>query len=533
MSLQRCCTMCGSDYQISQVDFAKENGQEIARVESPNDPLFGGFVPWRLLIDLPPAIEKRLEIHTPHFKRRFEDSKTPALNVSRETLLLLQNRYNDGNDGPSDIHESAHLIEHCLFTARDLLSYHFGRNKGGRLFKKSIEIANEMTRQGLNGSQLYLISVVTLADQSLRWRLSEIEKKLQEERKFLDEIKDLANERSLERVMFELSRIATKSERTVHAIKVMQRNGQGHILPHSIVTILYRVHDDIFDYTLTKLADLYAVFGFLEQDCKEKLLSVHQQFKGLDLRKKIVEDYFGYLWQSESLKSDEVIDCWNLLYENGADTFKASPHAQSENHFGKIGDIWSIAFEGKHSILKHGLGLYYVAFLLQNQGESFGSIEIERVFADSQHDNETSNWYNSMTGEQLERENLRRTDIKSIPNFQPADNRARREYLDEIQKIDKEIDEIETNHDLSKSERLEELREQREALSKAIGHRFFTRTNREVERSRDRVRKSINRQIKRVAKVLPELGKHLGSQIQAGVNCSYSPPNPVDWEISY
>jgi tetratricopeptide (TPR) repeat protein len=111
------------------------------------------------------------------------------------------------------------------------------------------------------------------------------------------------------------------------------------------------------------------------------------------------------------------------------------------------------------------------------------------------------------------------------------DDRARREIRARLRALDADEADAEASGD---GERAALAREQRQTLAEAVARDFGLGGRPRligdpVERARKTVSTRIRRVIASIARVHPELGRHLERSIDTGAWCAYRPAEPVDW----
>ena len=115
------------------------------------------------------------------------------------------------------------------------------------------------------------------------------------------------------------------------------------------------------------------------------------------------------------------------------------------------------------------------------------------------------------------------------------DSRAKAEYKERIDELRNDLDEAERFND---SYRAARARSEMDAvagqLAAAVGlGGRDRRASSGAERARSAVTKRIKKAINRIARVVPPLGRHLGTRIKTGYFCSYNPhpDRPVSWKF--
>ncbi len=103
-----------------------------------------------------------------------------------------------------------------------------------------------------------------------------------------------------------------------------------------------------------------------------------------------------------------------------------------------------------------------------------------------------------------------------------------------LARLDEELAEADTHHDIERSARLAAERDALiDELTSAAGLGGRPRRLGDVtERARTTVTARIRDAIGRIERVHPELGRHLRASIVTGARCSYRPAETVRWSIS-
>jgi tetratricopeptide (TPR) repeat protein len=187
----------------------------------------------------------------------------------------------------------------------------------------------------------------------------------------------------------------------------------------------------------------------------------------------------------------------------------ASPDDRSEvgtpARFRRDGSVWELGFAGRLVRVPDGRGVRDLAHLLARPGESVSVMELA-------------------------------SDEGVVPattrGAEALDDRARREIRDRLHKLDNDEADAEAIGD---GERAALAREQRQVLAEAVARDFGLggRTRRigdPVERARKTVSTRLRRTITSIARVHPELGRHLERSIDTGTWCAYRPAEPVEWQ---
>lgn len=179
--------------------------------------------------------------------------------------------------------------------------------------------------------------------------------------------------------------------------------------------------------------------------------------------------------------------------------------APQEHRFVREGEVWSIAFAGKHCHLKHARGLSDLSLLLSRPGEE--------IFAGQ-----------LMGGLDAP--------ASTPPPVDPIlDERARTEIRARLRQLERALAEAEESADEAAAER---SRDERDALLRELRVATGLGGRRRglvdpVERARKAVSGRIRDSIEKIRSALPELARHLDQSITTGSFCTYCPPQPTRW----
>jgi len=190
--------------------------------------------------------------------------------------------------------------------------------------------------------------------------------------------------------------------------------------------------------------------------------------------------------------------------------------------FQREGDVWAIAYEGKHLRLKDAKGLQYIAHLLRHEGQEFHAADLAAgaeavpAFESARSGPETSAIAAGLgdAGEVL-------------------DAPARAAYRQRLTDLEAELAEATQWADAGRAARLrEEIEFLGEELSSAYGLGGRVRKAGDVaDRARKAVTSRIRETIARIGKEHPALGLHLDNAIRTGVFCSYHPDRSPEWHL--
>ena len=183
----------------------------------------------------------------------------------------------------------------------------------------------------------------------------------------------------------------------------------------------------------------------------------------------------------------------------------------STNVFRREGDTWTLAFGGRGVPLRDAKGLRDLAVLLAAPGREVAATELIAGVTTA-----------AAAG------------LAGLGADPVLDDRARAAYRTRLARLDEELAEADTHHDIERSARLAAERDALiDELTSAAGLGGRPRRLGDVtERARTTVTARIRDAIGRIERVHPELGRHLRASIVTGARCSYRPAETVRWSIS-
>ena len=181
------------------------------------------------------------------------------------------------------------------------------------------------------------------------------------------------------------------------------------------------------------------------------------------------------------------------------------------NVFRRDGDTWTLAFGGRSVPLRDAKGLRDLAVLLAAPGREVAATELIAGVATA-----------AAAG------------LATLGANPVLDDRARAAYRTRLARLDEELAEADTHHDIERSARLAAERDALiDELTYAAGLGGRRRRMGDVtERARTTVTARIRDAIGRIERVHPGLGRHLRASIVTGARCSYRPAATVRWSIS-
>jgi TolB-like protein/tetratricopeptide (TPR) repeat protein len=173
------------------------------------------------------------------------------------------------------------------------------------------------------------------------------------------------------------------------------------------------------------------------------------------------------------------------------------------NSFVREGNVWSIAYDGMGARLVELKGFHDIARLLVHPNESVHCLELSGAA------------------------------LASDSGQEVLDSQARREYRRQIEELQAELEQAESDNDAARSDRARlELDAVIEELAKATGLGGRSRKmGDQAERARTAVTWRIRSAIKKIAAAHPRLGQHLSNSIRTGNFCVYLPEIATEWEL--
>jgi hypothetical protein len=181
------------------------------------------------------------------------------------------------------------------------------------------------------------------------------------------------------------------------------------------------------------------------------------------------------------------------------------------NVFRRDADTWTLVFGGRSVPMRDAKGLRDLAVLLAAPGRDVAATELVAGVASA-----------TAAG------------LAALGADPVLDDRARAAYRTRLARLDEELAEADTHHDIERSARLAAERDALiDELTYAAGLGGRRRRLGDVaERARTTVTARIRDAIGRIERVHPELGRHLRASIVTGARCSYRPAETVRWSIS-
>ena len=197
-----------------------------------------------------------------------------------------------------------------------------------------------------------------------------------------------------------------------------------------------------------------------------------------------------------------------------------------ESVFMRLGDYWTICYQGQTGFLKATRGLDCLSYLLRRPGREVHVTELFSTPIDASA-LVLLGGLSEVGGDAV---------TTGLQDAGPIlDSRAKAEYKLRIDELRKDRDEAERFND---SYRAATARSEMDAITEqlaaaaGLGGRD-RRSSSEAERARSAVTKRIKEAIRRIGEINPPLGRHLSARIKTGYFCSYNPhpDRPVAWKF--
>lgn len=198
---------------------------------------------------------------------------------------------------------------------------------------------------------------------------------------------------------------------------------------------------------------------------------------------------------------------------------RGTAHARRETPAGvfrRDGEVWTVSFDGRDTLVKDGKGPAYLAALLGAPGREVHVFELAGGGAAPETIREaTEGLAIGGPGGAIE---------------DAPDARALHEYRVRLDDLRTELDEAE---ELCDSGRADRLRDEVDFLVAQLAQRFGSRarTRGPAETARKAVTKVLRTQIGKLLDAHPALGEHLRASVRMGTFCSYAPRTPITWEL--
>ncbi|WP_146389154.1 hypothetical protein [Allorhodopirellula solitaria] len=176
--------------------------------------------------------------------------------------------------------------------------------------------------------------------------------------------------------------------------------------------------------------------------------------------------------------------------------------------FRKDDDFWWVAFGGTPRPVKDSSGMPYIASLLSRPSVGMTAMQLESVVSGIHEA------------------------VRTGGRGKKVDDQSLRESHSRLKQIASGLDAAKDDQDFSAMTRLETERDEILAqVRKDTGLSGAIHDDSDAKRAGDSVARAIRRAIKEIEKKVPELADHLRSDVTVGIDCMYSPKQPVDWEF--
>jgi hypothetical protein len=176
------------------------------------------------------------------------------------------------------------------------------------------------------------------------------------------------------------------------------------------------------------------------------------------------------------------------------------------NVFRREGDVWTIAYAGRTVRLRDARGLRYLHVLLGHPDREF---HVAQLASELQ------------------------APAEAAAGFEVLDAQARAAYRERVEELRDTVEEAQRFGDVERAARAQaELEFLLQELGAAVGLGGRSRrTADSAERARKAVSNRIRAAVARISGEHPPLGRHLERAVRTGSFCSYTPEQPVHWEL--
>src|SRR5437764_15204456 len=174
-----------------------------------------------------------------------------------------------------------------------------------------------------------------------------------------------------------------------------------------------------------------------------------------------------------------------------------------ENRFQREGALWALSFNGASVTVPDAKGLHDIAWLVAHPGKEIAAADLMGVPAR----------------------------VVTTGGDAVLDAKARAAYKQRLEELEDDLAEAESFND---TERAARAREERDFLAAELaGALGLGGRERRLADPSERARKAVTMRIRnslgRVAKVHPDLARHLERSVRTGTFCSYEPEVPMEW----
>ena len=185
--------------------------------------------------------------------------------------------------------------------------------------------------------------------------------------------------------------------------------------------------------------------------------------------------------------------------------------------FVRTGDVWEVSYHGVSVSLPHVKGMGDLALLLARPAREVHVLDLVAAGAGV-----TQPGHGHVEAVRLP------GDLGGV-----IDHKAREAYRRRLVELDEALREAD---ELGHADAAERVQQEKDALVEQLAAAYgiggrLRRTGDPAERARSTVTARLRDAIRRIARVHPELGRHLAAAVRTGVYCSYLPELDQSWEV--
>ena len=195
----------------------------------------------------------------------------------------------------------------------------------------------------------------------------------------------------------------------------------------------------------------------------------------------------------------------------------------------RIGEVWTIRYNGHEIHISHKIGLAYISHLLMAPGKEF-TVQNLHILGNPQLFITATNTHNLTDQEEADNNGL------SIGGLGDAGNATDKQTINAVKAklselADEKADAREKCDEIKEIELDEEMDELIAYLKANISIKGHPRVHGSVdEKIRKSIYKAITDVISHILKSHPEFGEHLEKSITTGSSCSYKPATATKWQ---
>lgn len=230
-------------------------------------------------------------------------------------------------------------------------------------------------------------------------------------------------------------------------------------------------------------------------------------------------------------KSEPAVKATAGPDESRAETAPSASGSTADYVFKKVGEFWTIAYQGRRFFLKEQKGLYYIAWLLGHPRDEFHVLKFVAL-TENQQAGSGAQEYEGLDAERLGGQGMR---VKRREETNPApDARYEAELRRRLTELEDKLDYAEQIGDAGLETTLrEEITLARKVLmnNRGLGGRERRDPTESAERARRAVYNNYTRSLSAIRKNDEKLWKHLYNSISTGEFLSYNPEQLPAWEL--